>query len=274
MKINKKCILNSFICISVCIFMFSIIKHNNNIAKNNTLSTNASAQLSNKKICWGIKREPNHKQPDVGAANKRLLEQYNGICLGNENSKKVYLTFDSGYEAGYMEKILEVLKKNDVKACFFITAHYLNTQPELVKRMIDDGHIVGNHTVNHKSMPEIDNEVIKKEVMDLHTSVYEKFGYEMKYIRPPMGEYSERTLEITKSLGYTTAMWSMAYDDWDENKQGREEYGKNKVLSNVHNGAVILLHANSVDNSNILDSCIKEIKNMGYEFKTLDEFKR
>ena len=88
MKINKKGILNSFICISVCIFMFSIIKHNNNIAKNNTLSTNASAQLSNKKICWGIKREPNHKQPDVGAANKRLLEQYNGICLGNENSKK------------------------------------------------------------------------------------------------------------------------------------------------------------------------------------------
>ena len=274
MKINKKCILNSFICISVCIFMFSIIKHNNNIAKNNTLSTNASAQLSNKKICWGIKREPNHKQPDVGAANKRLLEQYNGICLGNENSKKVYLTFDSGYEAGYMEKILEVLKKNDVKACFFITAHYLNTQPELVKRMIDDGHIIGNHTVNHKSMPEIDNEVIKKEVMDLHTSVYEKFGYEMKYIRPPKGEFSERTLDYTNSLDYRTVMWSVAYDDWDEAKKGREDYGKSKVLDNVHNGAVILLHSNSKDNSNILDDVIKNVKEMGYEFASLDDFEK
>lgn len=100
------------------------------------------------------------------------------------------------------------------------------------------------------------------------------FGYEMKYIRPPMGEFSERTLNLTKNLGYTTAMWSLAYDDWDENKQGREEYGKDKVLSNVHNGAVILLHANSSDNCNILGDCIKQIKEMGYEFKTLDEFKR
>ena len=272
MKINKKCIFNSFICISVCIFMISIIKYNNNIAKNNTLLTNSSAQLSNKKICWGIKREPNHKQPDVGTSNKKLLEQYNGICLGNENSKKVYLTFDSGYEAGYMEKILEVLKKNDVKACFFITAHYLNTQPELVKKMIDDGHIVGNHTVNHKSMPEIDNQTIKKEVMDLHTAVYDKFGYEMKYIRPPKGEFSERTLEFTNSLGYKTVMWSLAYDDWDEAKQGREDYGKSKVLDNIHNGAVILLHSNSKDNSNILNDVIKEIKNMGYEFDNLDNF--
>lgn len=100
------------------------------------------------------------------------------------------------------------------------------------------------------------------------------FGYEMKYLRPPMGEFSERTLEITNSLGYTTTMWSLAYDDWDENKQGREDYGKDKVLSNIHNGAVILLHANSKDNCNILDDCIKQIKEMGYEFKTLDEFKR
>ena len=96
----------------------------------------------------------------------------------------------------------------------------------------------------------------------------------MKYIRPPMGEFSERTLEVIKSLGYKTTMWSFAYDDWDENKQGREEYGKNKIISNIHNGAVILLHANSKDNCNILDTCIKEIKQMGYEFKTLHEFKQ
>ena len=131
---------------------------------------------------------------------------------------------------------------------------------------------MGNHTVNHKSMPDIDNNTIKKEVMDLHTAVYEKFGYEMKYVRPPKGEYSERTIDFTNSLGYKTVMWSFAYDDWDENKQGKEEYGKKKILDNVHNGEIILLHSTSKDNSNILDYCIKEIKNMGYEFKSLDEF--
>lgn len=123
-------------------------------------------------------------------------------------------------------------------------------------------------------MPEIDNEVIKKEVMDLHTSVYEKFGYEMKYIRPPKGEFSERTLDYTNSLDYRTVMWSVAYDDWDEAKQGREDYGKSKVLDNVHNGAVILLHSNSKDNSNILDDVIKNVKEMGYEFASLDDFEK
>lgn len=140
--------------------------------------------------------------------------------------------------------------------------------------MIEEGHIVGNHTVNHYSMPSLDENKLKEEIMKLHTSVYEKFGYEMKYLRPPKGEYSQRTLYQTKQLGYTTVMWSFAYDDWDEKKQDREEYGKEKILSNMHNGAVILLHANSKDNCNILDSVIKEIKNQGYEFKTLDEFRR
>lgn len=123
-------------------------------------------------------------------------------------------------------------------------------------------------------MPDLSDEEIKKEMQLLHTSMYEKFGYEMKYTRPPKGEFSQRTLSVTKSLGYTTVMWSFAYDDWDENKQGREEYAKEKILSNMHNGCVILLHATSKDNSNILDYVINEIKNMGYEFKTLDEFKR
>lgn len=136
------------------------------------------------------------------------------------------------------------------------------------------GILCGNHTVNHYSMPDLSDEEIKKEIQTLHTSVYEKFGYEMIYARPPKGEFSQRTLSVTKSLGYTTVMWSFAYDDWDENKQGREEYAKEKILSNMHNGCVILLHATSKDNSNILDYIIKEIKNMGYEFKTLDEFKR
>ena len=253
-------------------FVFSVIKLNNIEFDKNLILVNANAELSNKKVCWGIKRAKDHAQPDVGASNKSVLEKYGGMCLGKSDSKKIYLTFDAGYEAGYMEKILEVLKKNEVKACFFITAHYLNTQPELVKKMIDEGHVVGNHTVNHKSMSEISNETIQTEVMNLHTAIYDKFGYEMKYIRPPKGEFSQRTLEYTKSLGYTTVMWSLAYDDWDEGKQGREEYGKSKVIENLHNGAIILLHSNSKDNSNILNDVIIEAKNMGYEFESLEKF--
>ena len=253
--------------IALCIiFVISIISYNKEIP----MLTSANYE---KTIGWGIKRENNHLQPDVGSKNKQILEENNGICMGRDGEKIIYLTFDSGYEAGYMDKILTTLKENNVKATFFITAHYLNSATEEVEKMVNDGHIIGNHTVNHKSMPSINNETIEKEIMQLHQSMYEKFGYEMKYLRPPKGEFNERTLQKTSSLGYKTVMWSFAYDDWNEQKQGREEYGKTKVISNVHNGAIILLHANSVDNSNILDSCIKEIKNMGYEFKSLDEFK-
>lgn len=242
--------------------------------KNRTILTSSGEILSNKKIGWGIKRNDNHEQPDLGGANKKLIDENEDIAIGNKESKCVYLTFDEGYEAGYTPQILDTLKANDVKAAFFITGHYLNTQPELVKRMIDEGHIVGNHTVNHPSMPDLDNDKLKEEITKLHTAVFEKFGYEMKYLRPPKGEFSQRTLHLTKSLGYTTVMWSFAYDDWDESKQGRETYAKEKVLSNLHNGAVMLLHSNSKDNCNILDEIIKEIKKQGYEFKTLDEFKR
>ena len=272
-NINKKFTISSIFltCILVFTFTFSVIKSNE---KKNIIETSAGTTISNKKIGWGIKRNNNHAQPDVGSENKRIIEKYDGMCLGNKEKKLIYLTFDNGYEAGYTEKILEVLKQNQVPATFFLTAHYINTEPELVQRMIREGHIIGNHTVNHKSMPEIDNEAIKKEVMELHTSVYEKFGYEMKYIRPPKGEYSERTVAYTNTLGYKTVMWSFAYDDWEEAKQGREEYGKKKILDNIHNGEVMLLHGTSKDNSNILDYCIKEIKKQGYEFKSLDNFEK
>lgn len=267
-KIKDKYVLIFGITI-IAIFTFSIILYKGN----ETVST-SSQEISNKKIEWGIKRNDKHEQPDLGNLNKKLIDEAKGIAMGNRDSKKVYLTFDEGYEAGYTEKILEILKQNEVKACFFITAHYVNTSSDLVQKMLDEGHIIGNHTVNHKSMPSLINEQIKEEVMKLHTTIYEKFGYEMKYIRPPKGEYSERTLAYCNSLGYTTVMWSFAYDDWDENKQGREDYGKKKIIDNIHNGAVILLHGNSKDNANILDYCIKEIKNMGYEFTSLDNFER
>ena len=252
------------------IFSLSVISVN---FENEQILTNANS-VSNKKVGWGIKRNDNHEQPDVGSKNKKILEESKGICLGNKEEKKIYLTFDEGYEAGYTQKILEILKNNEVKATFFITAHYVNTQPDLVKQMIDEGHIVGNHTVNHKRMPDLNDEKINTEIMDLHKAIYEKFGYEMKYIRPPMGEFSERTLQITNSLGYKTVMWSFAYEDWNEERQPDETKSKEKILNNLHNGEIMLLHGNSKTNTNILDYIIKEVKNMGYEFKSLDEFEK
>ena len=142
-KTNNQKMRNAILSIVVIgIFSLSIILMNN---QENTIVTNSKV-MSNKKIEWGIKRNDNNEQPDVGQNNRKILEENNGICLGNKDKKYVYLTFDEGYEAGYTPKILETLKSNDVKATFFITAHYLNTQEDLVKQMIDEGHIVGNHT--------------------------------------------------------------------------------------------------------------------------------
>lgn len=268
----KKKTLVIFAVVTIAIITVLAIIGSKNPEK--TVETSSGETLSNKKIGWGIKRNDNHEQPDLGANNKKLIDENEDIAMGNPNDKYVYLTFDNGYEAGYTSKILDILKENDVKAAFFITGHYLNTQSELVKRMIDEGHTVGNHTVNHPSIPDLENEKLKEEITKLHIAVFEKFGYEMKYFRPPKGEFSQRTLYLTKSLGYTSVMWSFAYDDWDENKQGREDYAKEKILSNLHNGAVILLHANSKDNSNILDYIIKQIQEQGYQIKTLNELKK
>lgn len=179
----------------VFIFTFSLMSLENN----ETIEVSSQA-VSTKKIEWGIKRNDNHEQPDLGKVNKQIIDENKGIAMGNKDTKKVYLTFDEGYEAGYTEKILEILKQNDVKATFFITAHYVNTSSDLVQKMIDEGHTIGNHTVNHKSMPTLTNEQVKREVMDLHTSVYQQFNYEMKYIRPPKGEYSENTVSYCNTL--------------------------------------------------------------------------
>lgn len=200
-----------------------------------TFLSKATDKISNELICWGLKRGEKHSQPTLDPASLKILNEFNGIAMGNADKNYIYLTFDMGYEAGYTEKILDVLKENKVQAVFFITAHYLNTQENLVKRMIEEGHIVGNHTVNHKSLTNLSDKEIEDEIMKLHTALFDKFDYEMKYFRPPKGEYSQRVLSIAANLGYTTVLWSSAYDDWDENKQGREEYGTNKILDNLHN---------------------------------------
>ena len=242
--------------------------------KSETIQTNSKVALSNAKIEWGIKRGNNHEQPDLGSKNRQLIEKYDGIAMGNKESENIYVTFDLGYEAGYTAKILDVLKENNVPAAFFITAHYVNTASDLVQRMIDDGHIIGNHTVNHKSMPSLSEKNLTDEMMNLHTAIYEKFGYEMKYMRPPKGEYSERDLSVCRKIGYTVVMWSFAYADWDEAKQPLQSEAIKKIIDNTHNGEIMLLHATSKTNMEVLDTVIKQIKNMGYEFKSLDEFVR
>ena len=252
------------ICATLLLFSICAIQLNENSI--------ATVAESGKTIGWGIKRATNNMQPDIGASNKKVLEENGGICLGSDMEKVIYLTFDEGYVAGYTLKILDVLKENEVKATFFITSHYLNTASVLVERMINEGHTVGNHTCSHPSMPSISDTQIEKEIMGLHQAVYQKFNYEMKYIRPPKGEFNERTLKKSLDLGYKTVMWSFAYFDWDEKKQPSIDEAKKMIVSNFHNGEIMLLHPNSKTNSEVLDVIIKEAKNQGYEFKLLDQF--
>lgn len=254
---NKIALLVLFL---ICTFQFAFFVNSNTI--------------SNELLAWGFRRGTQNQQPTFGGKLDSIINNYDGYYLGNKDSKNIYLTFDLGYEAGYTESILKTLKEENVKAAFFITGDYFNKNQELVKQMIQEGHIVGNHTVNHKSLPNLSDEEIKKEIMDLHIGVFEKFNYEMKFFRPPKGEFSERVLKIINELGYKTVLWSSAYDDWDRNKQDREEYGTKKIIDNLHNGCLLLLHGNSKDNEKILRNVIRIIKDSGYEFKSLDSFEK
>jgi peptidoglycan-N-acetylmuramic acid deacetylase len=216
---------------------------------------------------WGIARgkAPGETpRADPGAAE--LLAQYNGIWLGDTTEKTIYLTFDEGYENGYTPKILDVLAENQVNAIFFITGSYLSREEALVRRMVDEGHAVGNHTVNHKSLPMIGEEEIEAETTGLDRRFYERFGKNMVFLRPPKGEYSEHSLKATSDLGYVNVFWSFAYDDWHTSRQRGWEYAYDKIVNNLHNGAILLLHAVSSDNANALDSVIKEARSRGYEF--------
>ena len=229
--------------------------------------------LSNKTNAWGFVRKKDNVQPEFASQYTKVLDAYEGIYVGNKEEKKIYLTFDEGYENGYTDDILDTLKEKEVTAVFFVTMPYVKKNPDLIRRMIDEGHIVGNHTVNHPSMPEVtDDEKLKKEIMDLHNYVRDNFNYEMTFLRPPKGEYSERTVKISLDLGYRTVLWSSAYDDWDVNKQGRLDYARKMVLNNLHNGCVMLLHAVSKDNTELLGEIIDETRNRGDEFVSLEEF--
>ncbi len=230
-----------------------------------------AGNLSNEKYGWGLKRNLSHRQPEMPPYITAGLKKYGAYWVGSPDEKVVYLTFDEGYENGYTPKILDALKANNVKAAFFVTGHYLETRPELVKRMVEEGHIVGNHTGSHPSLPGISDEQIREELQAVEVKFEAITGCKgMKYLRPPKGEYSERTLAVTKELGYHNIFWSMAMVDWVPMPGGSEESYRT-VMDNLHNGALILLHAVSKDNAEAMDRILKGIKAQGYTFKTLDD---
>lgn len=233
------------------------------------LVTEDTSTLSNKKIGWYFTRGKDHAQPTFGKDLTVPADKYDAIYLKPADEKIIYLTFDEGYENGYTGQILDTLKEKNVKATFFITGPYLKKEKELVKRMVDEGHEVGNHTVNHPSMPSLTDEEVEKEVLDLDRSFYEEYGKSMKYLRPPMGEFSERTLSITRSLGYTNVFWSFAYRDWETDNQKGKDYAYNSVINALHPGEVMLLHAVSKDNADALGDIIDTAREMGYEFGEL-----
>lgn len=215
---------------------------------------------------WGIARGKNGELPRADPGAPELLARYNSIYLGDPDKKTIYLTFDEGYENGYTSKILDILYENKVKAIFFITGPYLEKEEALVRRMLDEGHVVGNHTINHKSLPLLDEKGIEDEVVGLDRRFYQKYGKNMILLRPPKGEYSEKTLEITSKLGYINVFWSFAYDDWAVDRQRGWEYAFKKVTENLHNGEIMLLHAVSKDNCEALNSIIEYARSTGYEF--------
>ena len=225
----------------------------------------ANGQSYNRILRWGIARKPDNQIPAADPGAPELLAKYGGAYIGDTSRKVIYLTFDEGYENGYTSKILDALKANNAKAVFFITGPYLKEHQDLVRRMVEEGHIVGNHTIHHPSLPTISDSQIEEEVLGLERAFKEKFGKPMRFLRPPKGEYSEKTLAITYKLGYCNLFWSFAYDDWYRDKIRGADYAYNIVMRNLHNGAVLLLHAVSKDNADALDRIMKGAKERGYE---------
>ena len=220
---------------------------------------------------WGLSFRT-EGAPPVGNAGSAQLAQYDAVYLGDPAQKVIYLTFDAGYENGCTEKILDVLKAHEVKAAFFLVGNYIQQNADLVRRMVREGHIVGNHTMHHPDMSKIaDKAAFAKELSDLEALHKEVTGEQMpKYYRPPQGCYSEENLRMAKELGYKTVFWSLAYVDWNNDSQPTAKQAFDKLLPRIHNGAVVLLHSTSTTNAQILDELLTRWKDMGYSFGTVD----
>ena len=226
--------------------------------------------LSHEKKSWG----PGHNADNLGRPNGATAyqEQYgkHGAYFIAPNSNKIYLTFDEGYDNGFTGEILDTLKAKNVKAVFFITYDFARSSAELVKRMVNEGHILGNHSAKHKSLPDMTIEEIIEDTNRLHEYVKANFGYTMTLYRPPMGEFSEQALAVINSIGYKSVFWSVAYEDWDPEKQPITIEAVNTLVSRAHPGAIYLLHSVSKTNAEILGDVIDAIRAKGFEFTRWD----
>ena len=221
---------------------------------------------------WGLSFRQEGAAP-IGNAGIAQLKQYNAAYIGNSGAKVLYLTFDAGYENGSTEKILDALKKHGVPAAFFLVGNYIEKNADLVRRMADEGHTVGNHTMHHYDMSKIgDRDVFAKELQDLEALYFQTVGQEMpKFYRPPQGIYSEENLKTACEMGYKTVFWSLAYVDWKNDSQPTREQAFGKLIPRTHDGAVVLLHSTSETNGEILDELLTKWEEMGYRFGTIDE---
>lgn len=221
---------------------------------------------------WGLGFGESGKCPTGNSSAEELLK-YNAYYVGGQKEKKIYLTFDCGYENGNTQAILDALKKHEAPATFFVVGHYLESAPELVKQMVADGHTVGNHTYHHPDMSRIsDAKAFQKEMDDVRSLYKEVTGEEMKmYYRPPQGKYSLSNLQMAKDLGYSTFFWSLAYVDWNVDSQPSHEEAFEKLTKRIHPGAIVLLHNTSKTNGEILDELLSKWEKMGYTFGTLEE---
>lgn len=224
---------------------------------------------------WYFKPSQNNQPATTETEYISLLNKYHGVWIGNTHKKTIYLTFDNGYEQGYTGKILDVLKEKHVPAAFFITGHYIQSEPGLVKRMVKEGHIVGNHSWGHPDLSKIDDTKYKVELGKLKQAYTKLTGRnDMVYLRPPRGTFSERSLKLADELGYTSVFWSFAYMDWDVNNQKGADYAYKSIMRRVHPGAILLLHTVSKDNADALGRVIDDMRKEGYHFASLDDLMR
>lgn len=221
---------------------------------------------------WGLSFRQDGQTPS-GTVSQAVLDEYDAAYLGDPTEPVIYLTFDAGYENGYTAQILDVLRAHDVPAAFFVVGNYLEKEPELVRRMVEEGHIVGNHTYHHYDMSKITGETaFRSELESLEALYLDVTGEALpRYYRPPQGVYSEENLKMAQSLGYHTVFWSLAYVDWYADDQPTHEQAFSKLLGRIHNGAIVLLHSTSRTNAEILDELLTRWEALGYRFGTLDE---
>ena len=235
-------------------------------------SVGVSALLHEKSENWGLGFGTEGKPP-IGNASAEELKKYNAYFIGDTTQNTIYLTFDCGYENGNTEPILDALKKHDVKATFFVVGNFLETSPEIVKRMIAEGHTVGNHTYHHLDMSSISSmDAFKKETQDVENLFEQITGTPItKFYRPPQGKYNIENLKMAQELGYHTFFWSLAYVDWYQDKQPTKDEAFGKLLKRIHPGAIVLLHSTSSTNAQILDELLTKWEEMGYTIKPLTE---